>query len=104
MLRWCFLPLLVLLIVQPVWANPEGEKKAAQVCAMCHGPIGISMRPDAPHLAGQPIFYLVEQLKNYRDGKRKNETMVLIAKPLSDQDIDNLAKWYSSIRVEAYRP
>jgi len=91
-------------IAQAGWANAEIEIKIGQTCAMCHGPIGISMRPDVPHLAGQPIFYLVEQLKNYRDGKRKNETMALIAKPLSDQDIDNLAKWYSSIRVEAYRP
>ena len=102
MKKYLFLVSLVILSSQPVQADVEG--KATQVCAACHGPIGISMRPDVPHLAGQPRFYLVEQLKNYRDGKRKNETMALIAKPLSDQEIDNLAKWYSSIRIEAYRP
>jgi cytochrome c553 len=45
-------------------------------------------------------MYLVEQLKNYRSGKRSNEIMSVIAKPLSDADINNLAAWYASIQIE----
>lgn len=57
--------------------------------------------PTAPNLAGQPENYLAEQLKAYRSGKRVNEMMSLIAKPLSDDDIAALAAWYASVIVEA---
>ena len=52
-----------------------------------------------PHLAGQPEVYLVEQLRNYRSGKRHHEVMSVIAKPLSDQDIEDLAQWYASLQI-----
>ncbi|MBC7618593.1 MAG: hypothetical protein H7293_06325 [Candidatus Saccharibacteria bacterium] len=41
----------------------------------------------------------MEQLKNYRSGKRQNEMMQVMAKPLTDQEIDNLAAWYESIQI-----
>ena len=77
-----------------------GKTKAA-ACAMCHGPQGIAVAPDTPNLAGQPASYLAEQLKAYRGGTRKHEIMSLMAKPLSDADIGDLAAWFSSIKVEA---
>ena len=77
-----------------------GKTKAA-ACAMCHGPQGIAVAPDTPNLAGQPASYLAEQLKAYRGGTRKHEIMSLMAKPLSDADIANLAAWFSSVKVEA---
>ena len=40
----------------------------AQVCAVCHGPLGVSTQPDTPHLAGQPAIYLSAQMKAYRNG------------------------------------
>jgi cytochrome c553 len=73
-------------------------------CSTCHGVNGISMLPNAPHLAGQPQIYLVEQLKAYRSGKRSNEVMSVIAKPLSDADIDALAAWYAAIKFEVKSP
>jgi len=80
-----------------------GKAKAA-ACAMCHGPAGIAVAPDTPNLAGQPASYIAEQLKAYRGGTRKHEIMSLMAKPLSDADIANLAAWFSSIKVEATAP
>jgi cytochrome c553 len=77
--------------------DPVAGKAKAAMCATCHGPLGISQLPNAPHLAGQPAIYTSEQLKNYRSGKRANEVMAVIAKQLSDQDIDDLAAWYASI-------
>ncbi|MDP3699493.1 MAG: cytochrome c [Hylemonella sp.] len=74
-----------------------GKLRAATACAVCHGPQGLSTQPNAPHLAGQPEIYLVEQLRNYRSGKRPHEVMGVIAKTLSNQDIDDLAQWYASI-------
>lgn len=80
-----------------------GKAKAA-ACAMCHGPQGIAVAPDTPNLAGQPASYIAEQLKAYRDGTRKHEIMSLMAKPLTDADIANLAAWFSAIEVEATAP
>ena len=81
-------------------ADPPGRAKA-QACAPCHGPVGVGVAPDAPNLAGQPRMYLVSQLKAFRAGKRQHEVMSVIAKPLTDDDIDQLAGWFSSIEIEA---
>lgn len=79
--------------------DPVAGKAKAGMCTTCHGPLGLSQLPNAPNLAGQPAIYTTEQLKNYRSGKRTNEVMAVIAKPLSDADIDDLATWYASIQV-----
>lgn len=79
-------------------------RQKAQACSVCHGPLGVSVTPDAPHLAGQPTIYLAAQLRAYRSGTRKHEVMAVIAKPLSDDDISNLAAWFASIRIEAKAP
>jgi cytochrome c553 len=59
----------------------------------------VALHPEAPHLAGQPSLYLVAQLRHYRDGSRKHAVMNVIAKPLSDAEIDDLSAWFSSIKV-----
>lgn len=78
-------------------------KAKAQACAVCHGALGLSQLPNAPNLAGQPEIYLAEQLKAYRSGKRNHEMMSVIAKPLSDEDIDQLSAWYASLAIEIKR-
>ena len=84
--------------------DASAGRQKAQACAVCHGPLGLSVTPDAPNLAGQPALYVAAQLRAYRSGARKHEVMVFMAKPLSDDDISNLAAWFSSIRVEAQPP
>jgi cytochrome c553 len=69
------------------------------MCSVCHGANGLSVAPHTPHLAGQPDTYLVEQLKAYRSGKRAHEVMGVIAKPLTDADIADLAAWFASLEV-----
>ncbi|WP_102797646.1 c-type cytochrome [Bowmanella denitrificans] len=73
-----------------------GKAKSA-TCAACHGANGISPIPMYPNLAGQKEQYLVLQLKAFRDGERKNMVMAPMAKPLSDDDIANLAAYYASL-------
>jgi cytochrome c553 len=82
------------------WADAALGREKAAACAVCHGPQGLSVTPDAPHLAGQPELYLATQLRAYRSGKRQHEVMAVIAKPLSDDDIRALAAWYAAIRIE----
>ncbi|MDX1594843.1 MAG: cytochrome c [Gammaproteobacteria bacterium] len=74
-----------------------GRAKAA-VCAACHGPEGISANPQWPNLAGQKDLYLIKQLKAFRDGTRVDPLMSAQAQPLSDQDIEDLAAYYSSLK------
>ncbi len=80
--------------------NPKAGQAIAGQCAACHGVKGLATLPNAPNLAGQPLQYLDEQLKLYRSGKRANETMSLMAKPLTDQQIEDLAAWYNSITIQ----
>ena len=77
-----------------------GKTKADMACAGCHGAQGVATLPNAPNLAGQSQIYLVEQLKNYRSGKRTHEVMGVIAKPLTDQEIENTSAWYASLQME----
>ena len=74
-----------------------GKAKAAS-CAGCHGANGISNNPMWPNLAGQQPGYLVKQLKAFRDGSRQDPMMTPMAAPLSDEDIANLAAYYSSLK------
>ena len=80
-----------------------GRRKALQ-CQTCHGMDGLSKLPEAPHLAGQPEPYLVKALTEYRDGVRKNDMMSVVAQPLSDADIADLASYYAAIEITAAPP
>ena len=80
-----------------------GQAKA-RACAVCHGPLGVSAAPDAPNLAGSPALYLASQLRAYRSGARRHEVMSVMAKPLTDDDIVQLAAWFAAIKVEAKAP
>lgn len=82
----------------------EGRLKAETSCALCHGHNGVAALPNAPHLAGQQAIYLSEQLRNYRSGRRQNEVMNMIAKPLTDSEITHLAAWFSSVKVTVEVP
>ena len=75
----------------------RGQKKAAEVCAACHGAEGNKpSAPDQPVLAGQYEDYLVQALSDYKIGRRENPIMKGFAAQLSKQDIQDLAAWFSS--------
>ncbi|CAG2136209.1 c-type cytochrome [Cupriavidus plantarum] len=76
-----------------------GRAKAVQ-CSACHGLDGMSKLPEAPNLAGQTEPYLIKALKDYRSGKRKDEMMNTMAKPLTDADIANLAAFYNGLKPQ----
>jgi cytochrome c553 len=80
-----------------------GRQKALQ-CQTCHGLDGLSKLPEAPNIAGNPEPYLVKQLDAFRKGERKNEMMSVVAQPLSDQDIADLAAYYAAIEVTVKVP
>ena len=76
----------------------KGKEKADQVCAACHGKDGNTpIDPSYPKLGGQHREYLEHALLDYRSERRKNPIMVGQAKPLSREDIENLAAYYASL-------
>src|SRR5215510_1357753 len=85
-------------------ADAAAGRAKAKTCQTCHGIDGIAKQPNVPHLAGESEIYLTKQLKAFRDGERKDPQMSIMAKPLTDEDIANLAAWYSSIQITATLP
>ncbi len=74
----------------------RGQEIANEVCAACHGIDGnLVLAPDYPKLGGQHADYLEFALRAYRSGDRDNAIMAPFARDLSDQDIRDLAAWYS---------
>jgi cytochrome c553 len=72
--------------------------KAGQTCVACHGNDGVGIMPEYPNLAGQHADYIEQALRSYRAGRRKNAVMGGMAASLTDQDIKELAQYYSSQR------
>ncbi|MBB3226966.1 cytochrome c553 [Luteibacter sp. Sphag1AF] len=74
----------------------RGKTKVA-TCVACHGQDGQSIDPQYPRLAGQYASYLAQSLHEYKDGRRTNAIMKGFAAGLSDQDIDDVAVYFSSL-------
>ncbi len=95
---------LVVTLIGTWFANPAiaagdaaaGQSKAA-VCSACHGADGKAIQPAYPNLAGQHASYIAKQLTEYRDGERVNALMSGQAANLSDEDIQDLAAYYSEM-------
>jgi cytochrome c553 len=73
-----------------------GKDKSA-VCTACHGDKGQGVAPN-PALAGIPEADLVKALKDYKSGARNNPLMSGMVASLSDQDMENLAAYYASLK------
>jgi len=76
-------------------ATLPGHATAAK-CTACHGANGKSSNPSWPNLIGQSKTYLVNALKHYGSGARKNAIMAGIVKGLSDSEIENVAAYYAA--------
>ena len=81
-------------------ANAQDVASKVAVCAACHGQDGNSTMPDYPILAGQSSRYLYLQLKDYKEGRRKNPLMSPMAANLSKQDMWDLANYFSAQKIK----
>ncbi|MCP4432957.1 MAG: cytochrome c4 [Gammaproteobacteria bacterium] len=81
--------------------NPEVGKTKSAACVACHMPDGNSVMPEWPKLAGQLPLYLVSQLKAFKSGERVNAVMAPMVKPLSEQDMEDIAAYFSSQTITA---
>ncbi len=77
--------------------DAEAGKAKSVTCAACHGGEGISPTAAWPNLAGQKEQYLLAQLKAFKDGTRQNAQMAPMVANLSEDDMANIAAYYSSL-------
>ena len=78
----------------------EAGRKKAEPCAACHGPGGNSAVAQFPILAGQTARYLYLQLKDFKEGRRKEPTMDPFVAPLSREDMLDLAAYFAGQRLK----
>ena len=93
--------LLVVISSLPLVSHAAGDaaagKAKAATCAACHGAEGISPNDLWPNLAGQKQGYLIKQMKAFKDGSRKDPMMSPMAGTLSDDDVANVAAYFSGL-------
>jgi cytochrome c553 len=89
---------------QKVTGNAENGSKKVAMCVGCHGIIGYQASfPEVhkvPMIAGQSASYMISALTAYKGGDRKHPTMRAIADSLSEQDIADVAAYYSQLGVQ----
>lgn len=81
----------------------DAQQIVSTVCAVCHGPDGISVAPIFPNLAGQYNTYLTKQLGDYIAGRRKNDIMSPNVATLTPDDVSALAAYFSARKPAAGR-
>lgn len=81
---------------QPVAGSAEQGQAKAAPCVACHGVNGNSVNPAWPNLAGQHASYIKRQLAAFKSDARRDPLMTPMAKPLSEQDMADLAAYYSA--------
>ncbi len=86
-------------LLLPVAASAGGDiaagKEKSATCVPCHGEDGNSTDPSFPKLAGQHADYIVQALKDYKSGKRKNAIMMGFMN-ITEQDMEDLAAYFSA--------
>lgn len=86
-------------------ASVKAGSKIAGFCANCHGNGGNSVKPDVPNLAGQHADYLMEQMRQYSDGRRQSSDFKKrLIKVLSPEEKINLIVFYSHQEVTTKPP
>tara|TARA_R110002072_G_scaffold140765_8_gene285231 strand:+ start:22004 stop:22321 length:318 start_codon:yes stop_codon:yes gene_type:complete len=91
----------LLLAANAMAGDAAAGKAKSAVCAACHGAAGKAAVPNYPNLAGQNKAYLVSSLKAYKNKERSGGMAAIMqgqAAALSDQDIENLSEYYSSLK------
>lgn len=99
-----------------ILADSPGTPPTAPLCALCHGEEGPSPFPGVPTIHGLPHGVIENALYKYREGERpcrKSEctedgrcpdmSMCDIAGPMSDEEMDALARWYAARPFAAHR-
>lgn len=88
--KWAAVP------VNELPGDADTGKQQSQVCASCHGTDGNSTLPHYPKLAGHRAAYLVRAMRSYKYGIRNDAIMRGLVMPLTEDQIRNIASYYSA--------
>jgi len=102
--RFSALLLAGLIAAAPASAPAQSLQDKIAQCAACHGDDGQSKDPKIPNIGGQPKLFVMYQLFFYREGRRKSEEMNIIAKQLTDADLDAIATHVSKLPPAPHPP
>ncbi|MEE1865283.1 MULTISPECIES: c-type cytochrome [Pseudomonas] len=81
---------------EPIKGDAAAGQAKTAVCGACHNPDGNSMAPNFPKLAGQGEKYLEKQLHDIKSGKRTVLEMTGMLAAFNDQDMADIAAYFSS--------
>jgi cytochrome c553 len=81
----------------PAVASVDYAAQFKAVCAACHGANGRSDLPGIPVIAGNSSLYVITQLFLFREGRRKYEPMVALAKPMTDADLKGFSNYIGTL-------
>ncbi len=96
--------LAMLSAVPAVAGDAEAGKQKATLCLTCHGEGNTVQGVGTPIISGQYEDYLIHAMKSYRSGARNNPVMAGFSASLSDQDIEDLAAYYSQMESQLFTP
>lgn len=93
------------IVVAQAAGGPEVPAKA-ELCVSCHGPEGNSPTGQFPILAGQNARYLYLELRDFKEDRRKDPVMSVLAKDLSKQEMQALAQYFAAQKPKsvAFKP
>ena len=91
----CMVALGSVVVVVNAGDADAGKGKVA-LCVACHGETGNSLVGSFPNLGGQGEAYLLKQLNDIKDGTREIPTMSGMLDGLSQEDLADIATFYSS--------
>ena len=96
--------------LKEVQANPKAledamktGRRVAGFCANCHGDGGNSSNPDIPNLAGQNPGYLLDQVRQFAEGRRKNEFMEGMIRALKPEETIGMVVFFGAQTVLPHR-
>ncbi|MGY3689853.1 c-type cytochrome [Vibrio coralliilyticus] len=75
-----------------------GEKLVTNLCSQCHGDKIIPFVQSYPNIKGQKANYILKQLRDFKTDKRQDLYMQAVVKSLSDEDMQNVAAFYSTLK------
>jgi cytochrome c553 len=81
----------------PAFPQAAGTPPAkAEACVACHGPNGNSTDPQYPILAGQSWRYIYIELKDFKEGRRKDPVMSAMVADLTRDEMIELGNWFAA--------
>ena len=84
--------------------DPNAARSLSATCFTCHGTDGVSVGGVPPSLAGQNKVYLLQQMKDFKTGKRPATIMHQQAKGYSDEQLEQIAAYFASVKPAAAAP